>query len=176
MIKKYSVLMPLYKHDIPDFFVLAIESMLNQTIEPNEIVIVCDGELSRELNRILKEYEEKYDSILKIYRFKKNRGLGLTLADGISLCSNEIIARMDADDFSVKERCEKQLKFLNVNKDIDVVGSNVLEFTGTIEEIVSEVNLPQTSEEIEYFARRRCPIRHPALMYKKSKDENNTKK
>lgn len=169
MENKYSVLMPLYKKDNPEFFSVAINSIIEQTIKPDEIVLVCDGVIPECLLKVVNKTISENPNLIKIYKFEVNRGLGMTLADGIKLCKNEIIVRMDADDFSVKNRCERQLKVLMEHPEYDVVGSNVLEFIDSFDNIVSTVILPENPEECYSFAKRRCPIRHPSLMYKKSK-------
>lgn len=165
----YSVLMPLYKNDNPTWLKLAIDSILNQTIPPDEFVIVVDGSISDELRDIVENYKKEKEDLFKIYYFEQNRGLGKTLADGVKFCRNELIVRMDADDFSVPERCEKQLKVFEECPDLDVIGSNVDEFIGDITNVVAKVKLPQTNDDMKDFAKRRCPVRHPTLMYKKSK-------
>ena len=163
----YSVLMPLYKKDNPEWFRISMDSILAQTVKPSEIVVTCDGPLPDELDEILQEYIRNNSTLFNVYRFEKNVGLGIALAKGIELCSNNLIARMDADDFAVSNRCEKQLAVFKENPTIDVVGSNVEEFVGDISNVVSHVVLPEKQSEIVKFAKRRCPIRHPALMYKK---------
>lgn len=165
---KYSVLMPVYIKDNPEWLELSIESMLAQTIIADEFVIIKDGKLTSELYNILNKYVEKHPNLFKIYGFEENIGLGRVLAYGVSVCKNEYIARMDADDFSIPERCEKQLKVFGKYKSISVVGSNVQEFTETIDNKISNVILPEKHEDILMFAKRRCPIRHPAIMYRKS--------
>lgn len=165
---EYSVLMPLYKKDNPEWFQYALDSILNQTKVPNEIVITCDGPLSEELENTLKKNVRKAPNLYNIYRFKENVGLGVALAKGIELCKNELIARMDADDYAVKERCEKQLMEFETHPEYDVIGSNVEEFIGDLNNVVSHVILPETQDDIVAFAKKRCPIRHPALMYRKS--------
>jgi glycosyltransferase involved in cell wall biosynthesis len=117
---------------------------------------------------VLADYSKMHEGLIKVYRFEKNVGLGVALAKGITLCSNELIARMDADDFADPERCAKQIKILENNPKLDVVGSNVEEFVGDINNVVSHVILPEKQDEIISFAKKRCPIRHPALMYRKS--------
>ncbi|MBQ3215315.1 MAG: glycosyltransferase [Oscillospiraceae bacterium] len=166
--EKYSVLMSLYIKDNPEQFIDSLESMLAQTVLADEIVIVCDGVLTERLDEILDDYTRRYPALFRIKRREVNLGLGRTLAEGVELCRNELIARMDADDYCVPERCEKQLKLLAARPEIDVVGSNVEEFIDSVDNVVAHVVLPETPEEAEKFAKRRCPVRHPALMYRKS--------
>lgn len=165
---KYSVLLPLYVRDEAKWLVVALDSIINQSLFPDEIVVVGDGPLSTDLIDILKKYTEKYPNLFRVHIFPENRGLGMTLADGIKLCKNEYIARMDADDYSVPLRCEKQLMVFRENPELSVVGSNVDEFIDDISNVVSHVRLPEKHKDIFDYAKRRCPIRHPALMYRKS--------
>lgn len=165
---KYSILMPVYIKDNPEWLKISIESMLNQTILADEFLIIKDGEVTDEIDKVLMSYKEKYPKLFTIHQMSKNVGLGKVLAYGIKECKNEFIVRMDADDYSVKERCEKQLNIFRRNKYVDVVGSNVEEFSESIDNIISHVILPENHEQIIKFAKKRCPIRHPALMYKKS--------
>ncbi len=168
ILEKYSVLMPLYIKDNPDWFNMSLKSILAQTAKPDEIFITCDGAVSPELEAVLQQYAEQFPELFRIYRIPDNVGLGVALARSVPLCRNELIARMDADDFAVPERCEKQLKVFYEHPELDVVGSNVEEFIDDMDNVVAHVVLPEHNEEIIKFAKRRCPIRHPSLMYKKS--------
>ncbi len=166
---KYSILMPVYKKDNPEWLKISIDSMLVQTVRAAEFVIVKDGPLTLELETILSDYTNQYPGLFKTVGFEKNVGLGKALAYGVEQCSNEFIARMDADDYAVPERCEKQLVKFMEEDFLDIIGSNVEEFTGDISNTVSCVVLPETNEEAVKFAKKRCPVRHPALMYKRSR-------
>ena len=97
--------MSLYKKENPEYLRIAIDSMLNQTVAPDEIVLVEDGPLTDELYAVLDDYP-----ILHRIKNEKNLGLGLALNIGLKECRNELVARMDTDDCSKPERCEKQLQ------------------------------------------------------------------
>jgi glycosyltransferase involved in cell wall biosynthesis len=142
--------------------------MLAQTMSPEEIVVAVDGSISDELDFIIREYETTHTDLFSVYRYEVNAGLGKLLNKTLPLCRNEHIARMDADDYSEPDRVEEQLEILASMPDIDVVGSNVDEFNGDIKNTVACVVLPEKQNDIFKFAKRRCPIRHPALLYKKS--------
>lgn len=165
---KYSVLMPLYIKDNPEWLKVSLDSMLKQSLPPYEIVFICDGPITDSIKDVLKEEECKTNTIFNIVPLEKNVGLGVALSIGIQHCSCDYVARMDADDYSVPNRCEEQMEFLITHPEIDLVGSNVEEFIGDINNVVSHVVLPEKQDEIEKFAKRRCPIRHPSLIYKKS--------
>lgn len=168
-IKNYSVLMSVYKKENAKWFEEAIESMINQTIRTNDFVIVKDGPLTQELEDVIKKYDEKYPQIFNIIDLKENVGLGLALKTGIEKCKNEYIARMDSDDFSIPERCEKQLKKFEEEPELDIIGSSIAEFIDDIKNVQAYRILPETNEEIQKFARRRNPFGHPSVMFKKSK-------
>ena len=108
--EKYSVLMSLYKKEHPEYLRPALDSMINQTVKPDEIVLVEDGPLTEELYTVVEEYKAKYPDLLHIVVNEKNLGLGLALNEGLKVCRNELVARMDTDDISKPDRCEKQLK------------------------------------------------------------------
>lgn len=164
---KYSVLMTVYTKDNPDFFSLALDSMANQTYKPDEIVLVKDGPVTDALQRIIDEHISKGVPIVQI-QLDKNLGLGLALNEGIKVIKNELIARMDSDDYSMPDRCEKQVEEFEINPKLDIIGCPVKEFIGTIDNIVGERKVPLTNEEIYRFAKKRDPFNHPTVMYRKS--------
>lgn len=167
-IKEYSVLMSVYHKDNPEWLVESIDSILNQTIKTNDFVIVKDGKLNDELNSVVSEYCKKYSDIFNIIELSENVGLGPALAIGIKNCKNEFIARMDSDDISMKDRIEKELKIIQ-EMNLDMVGSNIAEFTGNINNIMAYRALPENNEEIIKFAKKRNPFGHPSMLLRKSK-------
>lgn len=168
MEKKYSVLMSVYYKENPIWFDKSIISMMDQTIKPSEFVLVEDGPLTDELDKVVEKYENTYPNIFKIIKLPKNVGLGPALKKGVEECSYDFIARMDSDDYCLPERIEKQFEVFESNPDIGMVGTNVSEFIDTIENVVCNVILPETNEEIVDFSKKRNPLRHPSVMFKKS--------
>ena len=167
--KKYSVLMSLYKKEKPEYLRLALDSMLNQTVVPDEIVLVEDGPLTDELYNVLDDYP-----MLKRIKNETNLGLGLALNVGLKECRNELVARMDTDDCSKPERCEKQLGRFLEKPYLAIVGSHIDEFIGDPSNVISQRIVPVTSEEIYEFAKKRSAFNHPAVMYSKTSVlENN---
>lgn len=161
--KKYSVLMSLYKKENPEYLRLAIDSMLNQTVAPDEIVLVEDGPLTDELYAVLDEYP-----MLHRVKNETNLGLGLALNVGLRECRNELVARMDTDDCSKPDRCEKQLQRFLEKPYLAIVGSHIDEFIGDTSNVISQRIVPTTSEEIYKFAKKRSAFNHPAVMYSKT--------
>ena len=164
---KFSVLISVYIKENPEYFDTALESVVNQTLMPNEIVIVKDGALTEELDAVIEKYVSKYPQLFNIVALEKNVGLGDALRIGVLNCKNEIIARMDSDDICHRERFEKQIKFLTENSNIDLVGSWISEFEEKPEQIISYRQLPIEHEKIYKFGQFRCPVNHMTVMYKK---------
>ena len=166
---KYSVLMSLYIKERPEYFSAAVESIINQTAAPDEIVIVKDGPLTQELDDMVLKYERAYPELLHIVLSETNLGLGKALNLGLKHCKNELVARMDTDDIAKPERCEKQLRVFAENPELSIVGSFVDEFYSSTDEIVSVRAVPEKHEDIYNFAKKRSAFNHPAVMYRKSK-------
>lgn len=164
----YSVLMSVYVNERPDFLKMSIESMLTQSLKPEEIVLVKDGPLTEELNDILDSYKGSYPNLFTIVTLNQNVGLGKALNEGLKACRNELVARMDTDDISVKDRCEVQVGEFMANKNLSIIGSHIDEFFETPDSIVSSRKVPLTHKEILKFSRRRNPFNHPTVMYKRS--------
>jgi glycosyltransferase involved in cell wall biosynthesis len=161
--------MSLYVKEKPEYLRLAIDSMLKQTVVPDEIVIVEDGPLTDSLYDVLDEYKTKYPQIIRTVKSEKNLGLGLALNAGLKECRNELVARMDTDDISKSDRCEKQLAVFACDKSLSIVGAFVDEFNDDVNHVVSTRAVPVTHEEIYRFAKRRSAFNHPVVMYRKSK-------
>lgn len=166
---EYSVLMTVYGKDNPEYFRKSLLSMLKQTKEPNEIVIVKDGPVSIEIQEIIDEFSIKYEDVIIQVQLEKNIGLGLALNEGLKVCKNELIARMDSDDISLPTRCEKQIEEFLKNPNLDIVGCPVIEFVGETDNVVGKRDVPLDNMTIHKYARRRDPFNHPTVMYKKSK-------
>lgn len=164
----YSVLMSVYYREEASYLRQSIESMLNQTLQPDEFVLVCDGPLTEALDEVVAFYETEYPKIFCIIRLPECRGLGNALNTGLKYCHNNLVARMDSDDISVKNRCEDQMKCFET-MDADIVGGAVCEFETKPEEYGKIRMLPETPGEIKKFAARRNPFNHPAVMFKKNK-------
>lgn len=162
--EKYSVLMSLYKKEKPEFFRLALETMIHQTIEPDEIVLVEDGPLTEELYEVVDEYSDH----LHIVRNEKNLGLGPALNKGLLACRNELVARMDTDDLSVPDRCEKQLRFFKEHPEVTILGGQIEEFTEDPENVIGKRIVPETDQELKEFLKKRCPFNHMTVMFRKA--------
>lgn len=165
---EFSVLMSLYIKEKAEYFDECMKSILNQTVRPNEIVIVLDGPISVDLQNVLDSYVSREPGLYRIIPNEYNKGLGLALAQGIPECKNELIARMDTDDIARPNRFEKQLMEFYKDPSLDICGSNVIEFEKNISNKVSRRNVPLTNEMIREYQKRRDAFNHMTVMYKKS--------
>ena len=164
---KFSVLMSVYKNDVPKYLEAAINSLLVQTLKPNQIVIMVDGPISKDLDNILKKY--KKNSLFNIYYRKDNKGLGITLNEGLAKCKYDYVARMDADDESMPDRFEKQISYLKNHLDIDCIGSNMIEYDEKMNQVISQKIVPEYGNQINEYLKKRNPMNHPTVIYKKDK-------
>lgn len=162
--EKYSVLMSLYKKEKPEYLRTALDSMINQTVKPDEIILVEDGPLTDELYDVLKEYGEHLTRVVN----EKNMGLGLSLAKGLIFCRNALVARMDTDDISLHNRCEMQIKYFEENQDKSIVGGQIEEFIEDTSNIIGIRVVPCNDEEIKEYIKKRCPFNHMSVMFRKS--------
>ena len=159
--------MSVYYKEKPEYLQLALESVINQTVKPNEIVLVQDGKLTNELQAVITEYLQKYPDIFKTCALQQNRGLGKALNFGMKKCSNELIARMDTDDIAELNRFELQIKEFKQDKELMLCGGQIAEFADNPTEITSYRNVPLKNNEILNFAKKRNPFNHMTVMFKK---------
>lgn len=165
--EKYSVLMSVYKNEKAPYLRESIISMLNQSLRPNDFVIVCDGPLTEKLDYVLEQYEKQYPELIQIIRLKENVGLGLALCEGLKHCKYDLVARMDADDIAFPDRCEKQVQMIK-EKQVQIVSGTILEFADNVTNIITRRVVPESSEEIASLARTRNPFNHNCVLYRKS--------
>lgn len=162
-----SVLMSIYKGEKPAYFRQSLDSLLSQTYFPQEIIMVEDGPLTAELYSILDEYQQKGLPIKRV-KLDDNHGLGYALNIGLGHCTCDIVARMDTDDICKPNRFEAQMKYLEEHPEVDVLGSWIDEFLETPDNVVSTRKVPETSEELSVFGKRRNPMNHPTVMFRKA--------
>jgi len=163
----FCVLMSVHKEEIGLYFENALKSIWDeQTLKPNKIIVVEDGNLNKELSVILMKYKKLLGK--KLVRIKNKNSVGLTkcLNIGLKHCDTDYIARMDSDDISLVNRFETQVAFLTNNPDIAIVGSNAQ----NIDEngfIVSQRKMPTTHKKILKILPVFNPLVHPSVMINK---------
>ena len=164
---EFSVLMSVYIKEKPEYLDACFKSLLRQTTQADEWVVVEDGPLTKELYDVLDAYEHDYPGLIKRVRLNENQGLGLALRAGVPECKNELIARMDTDDIAREDRFEKQLACFEKDSSLDICGSNIDEFEGSPQNIVAKRIVPTTHEDIIQYQKKRDAFNHMTVMYKK---------
>lgn len=159
--------MSVYKNDNPKFVKSALDSIINQTFKPSEIILMIDGPVSDELKEIIIVYSNNYQFIKPQWQ-EKNTGLGNVLHKGLLLCENEFVARMDADDIAAPDRFEKQIDFLKGRPDIAVLGGQISEFIDSEKNIIGYRTVPLSPEECRKYYQDRDPLNHMTVMFRKS--------
>ena len=163
----FSVLLSIYVKENPLHFKFCLDSILNQTLLPDEVVIVKDGPLTVDLDNVIDDKVKK-SSIFKIIALPHNQGLGKALNEGLKFCSHELVARMDTDDIAKPERFQKQMDVFVKHPEVDVCSAWIDEFEENTAHVISTRKLPELQSEIVTYAKRRNPINHPVVMFKKS--------
>jgi len=158
--------MSVYVKENPVFLEEAVESILNQTLKPSEVVLVEDGPLTPELYQVLEKLEAQSSIPIKRCPLEKNRGLGLALQYGVLQCQYDVIARMDTDDIAVRDRFEQQFNLME-EENLDLLGGHIAEFIDRPDEIVSYRRVPIKHEDIVVYQRMRSAFNHMTVMFKK---------
>jgi len=157
---KISVLLPVY--NCPTYVGAAIESILNQTFEDFELLIIDDGSTD-DTPQVLTSYS---DSRIRHIRHE-NRGLAGTLNVGIELALGKYIARQDQDDLSLPERLEKQLAYMEQHSDCALLGTwaQIMEGERLVERYHKH---PINPAELSYRLLLNNPFVHSSVMIRKS--------
>ena len=160
---KISALIAAYRLTIPREFQLAVSSLINQTVPPSEIIIVFDGPVHTEIERFAQSVTEIPS---KIVRLEDNLGLGAALRIGVENCDSPWILRMDDDDYSFSDRIERQIKFLEQNTDVDVLGGSIIEIDPRSKQKYRR-SVPTTDENIKRTLRFKNPFNHVTILAKR---------
>lgn len=163
----FSVCMSVYKNDKPADFLVAVRSIFNQTTAPNDIVLVVDGPVGEELKCAITIMQGEI-GVLNVIWLPTNQGHATARQTGLMAAKNELVAVMDADDISVPNRFEKQLKAFEEHPDVSVVGGLINEFIGTPENVVGTRIVPEQDVEIKAYLKSRCPMNLVTVMMRKS--------
>lgn len=163
-----SVLLPVYNAE--KYIKKAVDSITNQTYQNLEIICINDGSKDNSL-AILTELA-KEDLRIKVISNEHNLGLIKTLNKAIEKASGEYLARMDADDFSLPERLEKQVKFL-IRHQLDFVDCKIVYKGENGNTIKRETTIPKTEKGLQFFSFFKTPFLHPTILCKTEVLKNN---
>ncbi|MDC3343064.1 glycosyltransferase [Pseudomonadales bacterium] len=165
---RFSVLMCVCGQDDIQQFRVALESItLDQTLLPDEIVLVVDGRVDPAVISIINEIIDKTVISHHLLRNEVCMGLAYSLNRGLQYCSSDWVARMDADDIAMPERFSKQISYLSKNDSVAVLGSSVREF-GNVRSERDKVAITD-STQIRKSLKFRNPINHPSCVFNRQK-------
>lgn len=164
--ERFSVSMCVYGGDHPQHFQAAVNSILCQSVAPDEVVLVVDGPVPEALDQVITGFEQ--NAVCKVIRLAENQGHGNARRTGMEQCSNDLIALMDADDLSVPDRFEKQLAVYQNQPELSAVSGQISEFLSDPTAPVGKRTIPCTDAELKQFMKRRCPLNQMTVMLRKS--------
>lgn len=165
--QSFSVCMAVYYGDCAPNFRAAVQSVYNQTVCSDEIVIVVDGSVTYEIETVLQELQ-KAISILRVIRLEQNVGHAIARQKGMEAARNEWIAIMDSDDIALPNRFELQLKAIEEHPEVSVVGGLIQEFVEDPEVALGTRYVPQCDVDIKEYMKARCPVNFVTVMMRKS--------
>lgn len=158
-----SVIMGVH-NEKDEYLRLAIRSICQQTYTSFEFIIIDDFS-DEHCENLLKEIAGT-DNRIRLYRNETNYGLTKSLNRGLSLANGEYIARMDADDFSIADRFEKQLTYFTNHPDIDVLGGGVVSFGDSCEFFSPAFGYTNEQAQCDLFFQ--STLCHPSVMMRRS--------
>jgi glycosyltransferase involved in cell wall biosynthesis len=161
----FSVLLSVYAKERPAYFNLAFSSIWDQqTLKPNQIVLVKDGPLTPGLDAEIKRWRVELGEVLTLVELPVNVGLANALNQGLKHCKYEVVARMDTDDVALPHRFEKQIKL--IHQGYDLVGGSILEVDEKNQPIAIR-QPPMTQNEIQRMLSKRSPFNHMTVVFRK---------
>ena len=166
---KFSVVMPVYFKESPNQLRSAIESITKQTLMPDEIVIVLDGPVGDNLHEVIDEFQSY--NLIKVFQLQTNSGAGVARKKAIEVAQYNIIALMDSDDISCKDRFKKQIAKI-LNGEAKVVGGWIEEFDKEPNDAGIIRKLPTTHNDIYKYGKWRMPVNNVTLMFTRDVYDN----
>lgn len=159
-----TVAIPFHKSADPLQLEKAIRSILSQTREPDVVLLIQDGEVTQELEAVVDQF---HDKTIEIITFQENHGLAHVLNHSINISDTKYYARMDADDISLSDRLEKQIKYLEEKPDVDVLGG-AIELIDDDGIYIGIRNYPTKNDDIRNYIHLGSPFAHPTVVFRKS--------
>ena len=159
-----SVVLPVYNRvDLKNMFEIVIESIVNNSVVPREIIVVLDGPIDDEFQAIVNTLEKKY--ALSIKKMTAQGGLTKALNFGIQNAKFDLIIRCDGDDVNEERRFERIWELYL--EGYDLIGSNMREYDAS-GIFIAERRVPETQAKIIGFCMRRNPFNHMTAAFSKS--------
>jgi glycosyltransferase involved in cell wall biosynthesis len=159
---RISVLMPIYNREV--FLQEAIESILRQTFDDFEFLLLDDGSTDRTAEIAMQAAAQ--DARIRYQRWDQNRGIAAVMSEGITLARGEYVAQMDSDDISLPDRFARQVAFLDAHPEVGVCGAWICSFRESGRENISKPPLDHESIHARMIFSN--PIKNPAVMVRGS--------
>lgn len=154
-----SVIMPVYKESLAHLK-CSIDGVLNQTYDNFEFIIVAEP---NDENITFLDNIKRFDSRVTLIRNETRLGVADTRNRAINECTGKYIAFVDADDYSHADRFEKQVKFLEDNPEVSVLGSN-MDIVDEKDKVIGERKYPELHEDILREFLLIMPLANPTVM------------
>ncbi|NQV77545.1 MAG: glycosyltransferase [Lutibacter sp.] len=156
--------MSLYINSDEDHFRITYDSIMSQTFLPNQIVIVFDGPVKFNVDKLLNKQTIQHD----IVRLDKNKGLSIALNEGLKIIKNDYVFRVDTDDILTPDRFQIQYEFMSNNDDVAILGGQMNFIGDNGKPLNIFKNVPLTNYSIRKFILFKNPFNHPTVVYRKS--------
>ena len=179
----FSLLMSVYAKESPAFLAQCLDSISALTVMPNELVIVKDGPLTEELEAVLGNYVRAGSIVtpsqqagndvsiapppVNIISLPENVTQGPARAEGVLAAKYDWVAIMDSDDVCRADRFEKQLKMIDDDPELGLIGGQIAEFIEEPGQTIATRAVPQNHAEIVKFAKKRNPFNSMTVMFKR---------
>lgn len=162
-----SVIISVCDQEYPHYLHRALKSIwTDQTKKPDQIVLVKDGPLNHDLDKVVAEWKEKLADKLTVLANAENMGLTKSLNLALDHANGDYVARMDSDDISMPDRFSHQGTYLDKHADIDILGGKIQEFNH-LDDCLTVRKYPQTHEEVLKYIFKASPLAHPTVMMRR---------
>ena len=162
---KFTVLLSLYYKEKPEYLYQCLQSINNNTLEPDQVVIVYDGPVGEDLSAVVNEFIPLLN--INIVELPENVGLGKALNHGMNFCQNNLVLRMDTDDVCLPDRFEHQVSLMTQHPNVALSGGAISEFS---EDMTCSQGIRFSvcsHEQIKEYAKKRSPFNHMTVAFKK---------
>lgn len=165
----FSVLISVYTKENPKFLNQAFLSIWDQqSLRPDQIVLVKDGPLTSDLERVISYWQGYLGTALDVVALSENSGLGAALNEGLGTCEYELVLRMDTDDIAEPDRFKWQVDFMEARPHIAASSGQIEEWDDDLLVMVGKRTLPLEPDAVASFAKTRSPLNHAAAIFRKS--------
>lgn len=160
-----SVIISVYYKEWPARLDACLESIVSQTRQPDEIILVKDGPLGMDLDHVIDRFLDRYPQLFKVISLPENLGLIAALNKALESCESDYVLRMDTDDIAMPERFERQLDYMASHPEVAVSGTAMYEF---LEDPARPRLKPVkvSHEAIVHQLPWRNPVNHPTVCFK----------